>query len=1255
MSLIVGGIMLLTVPWQARGQELSAVVVDDSPSAAQMLRQAIDLSATNAPESARLCGRLLAEFGDRLIATEADDDLFVRASRRAAEFLVANRTVRDLLRQQQESESKRRLTRGDLLWTAECAPLTAAGLDAALALGEQQLSDAHFEPARAWLASVEGHPDLHGRRAIDRARLMGIAMWGLGDDSAVGALAAELSAAEGGLESSQLLSRLRASTPPKEPSLIDPLSPGEFGVGLPSDLHIVWRESMAGSLTTRLLAGVDQLGFMRGALEDAPNTGALLTMLPTATPDAVLVEDGNSLMAFEREAPRQQWQSRLTIPTNLRLEGGVGDLNAVVVWGESAFAIDGHAGATERLGSGSLICADKKTGRILWETQPPSTVERRGGDFFFHGAPVIADGVVAVQARKVSSRLETTSALFGFATDDGRHLWTTQLGSCAGTRMATLRPFSSPLRVGGDVIVSTASGTLARVALGSGVISWIRRGLVPVQEPRYPAFPWEMSRPILLAGRVFSMGADGVTIEEVNPDTGALVERLPIGPGEPSGSARYLLVSPACQTVLAVGSDIVAFNPASLRDPLWSLSTLLAGKGPDPQDRAWLRGRVQTGTLADGTGALVIPLDDSVELRVARTGVLLGRLEQAGPKNPLLSNGSLFLSQGDGLLAAMSPEGAAKLLAARVDNNERDAAASVALARFAIATDRSSLVIERLDKLTQAVVNHGSEMDRLQLMEAALTLARGSQAARDRERLVAAARILAPDTASRAQVTIAQGELELLSGDQEAAAQAWIEVISSAEMSSVLGRWGEVLRRADIEARARLRAIGRGAQAGVDELSVPAAARKSRRLPRVWGEPGSPIEIDGRLPTYTERADATRPMDVFLVADGRSMTLLDAADLSERWRVSATDRQPTILRTDEEMVLMWQDTAQERPSVTRIDPASGEVAWSRATVADCFPAEKTDLFTKGDLPYFGEPLRIEPFVGDDDLALVRGDGHAALLRLSDGGKVWATAKLFDQVTAVVSDRDYLVMAGRRNRGESIETCFAVIARADGRISGPTCTLDGQDIKWLLLERNRLFLGTALGIECYDASAEPALMWRNESASARQTDYALLEGTSLVVLGLNQSVKSFSETTGDYQDELFQSDPPNVFPGRPSRSIASGAAGVLVFDHERLREFSPAGALIGQDSVSEDHVYRAAVELDGSVLLAAVAPSGQVLAEARGRAAVRLWRFDTPSGMKLAHDSVDVSLPLPMESISAVDGWVLLGLSGKVSAIPFVHK
>lgn len=712
--LAVVAVLVIAATDGARAQLGSPVAVDDSPWASEQLRRAADQAAVNPAEAVRLLQRVLEEQPSKVVpwpeqgarqgaergaeqgADQRDpgDDRF-RAAREVANALLRERRqLVDRYRERAEPAARRQLEAGDLQGAWRSALMTPSGLRAALRIAQDDLERGRFHSARLRIAEVIGHPDLTGDLAIHAEIMDGLASAALRDlEGAMAAITAlrpeDGAIARAGRDAVERLlaggplptlrrgtgSLDQSPTPPPRTEapwlLLDeqlmPTSPFARGAGAMGDLSSPFQRD------------IDRLR----------NDGSLLAAVATSATGTVWINDGATVRAFDGLSGRVHWVRELSGSSGRLDEPRIGDVNAVAVEGDALVTLAGHAGPIGRSGGNRIVCLDARSGEPRWSATPSALLGGLDGGFdgdgdlattFPHGAPVIREGIVFVLLRKVTTRIETVSYLAAIDVETGRARWVRHICTSSGLRLGSTRAYSSPTWSDGFVFVALSNGAAACFDASTGEIEWLHRLPVPVREPRFETQPWEIAAPMLLGNELFIVAPDQLAALVLDRHDGRQLATLPLGRSDTLGVPRYFVPIPAepdlgvGELALAVGSDLICFDPASPTVARWSLSRLPGMEHFLGDERSGIRGRVHLA----GRSAIV-PLRDRV-LRVdCDSGDASVLVMGTGPGNPLIVGPQLLLAVHDRIESYMPFAEAERHLRERLESDPSSADHGLAL------------------------------------------------------------------------------------------------------------------------------------------------------------------------------------------------------------------------------------------------------------------------------------------------------------------------------------------------------------------------------------------------------------------------------------------------------------------------------------------------------------------------------------------------------------------------------------------------
>lgn len=785
-------------------QQSTTPAISDSPTAQTLFDDVRSQARENPAESARLARRLLDEYGNRVVRVGAEgDDLFNSVAEETERFLLATPAVLERFRDMESRVAERMLREEGPSVTAARRRLTPAGLAASLTLAERALRTDQPAEAVAILAQVAGHPDLQSgegvaERAASHAALEMMARRRLGDAAGYTAAEARL-AGIAGLEPARTAA-LAAAAARTEPSRATTRGRSPFEAapdgGNPDE---TWREIWTLDLEQSLFRRTYSNTFAPRSARDAERVridANLMTAAPTVVGSRVFICEGHRIRAIDVDSRDEQWSRELGSVGMERGTGAVADLSAIAADDGLLVVYEGHALPTQRTGNARVWCLDPATGATLWNAVVDGLEGREElSGLFPVGRPVLAADVVVVAARKPTQRLEQVDWLLALDRRDGHLRWATSVAGAPANRSSIGRKHAGLATDGSVVVDATPLGVVMSVRASDGSIEWLRRFPVPLRDPRYFAEPWEASAPAIAGDRVVAIAPDELEVVALDRVTGRLLEARPIGPDTLWTSPNYLLSGTAADgtpIVLAVGSNVAAFDARDLSKRLWTLAESTRGIDPpraSTTNRHGIRGRVSvSGQYVVVPGAEEILLLDLVSGRVS------ARVPCERPSNPLLLPDRLVTAGDEKLRVIMPSERAEGMLRARLAQAPDDPSAAIALLELAEATGRPTVALDAARSAEQAFARgRGNETLRAELLDQLIHLA-----SRHAEQGDAAFEIVGRVCTSpelRVKAELARGEYLRSAGRPQEAIACLRAVAADTELSTQLVGPVEAVRR----------------------------------------------------------------------------------------------------------------------------------------------------------------------------------------------------------------------------------------------------------------------------------------------------------------------------------------------------------------------------------------------------------------------------------------------------------------------------
>lgn len=836
---------------QSPAQTENPVYVDDSPQAWEMFRQAQDQARHNAGEAVRLYQELLDEFALKLIpaidaAGAADHFKSVRqrvlaSLRNDSALLERYRMIQKQPAEQMLKDSEQPTADVALLeQLALTRSLTDAGLEALLRLAQRELESGRFRRALAHLEEARLHPELAGRRAVHTTFMYGTASFYAGDADAAEQAHQDLGRL--GVEAEALWQRLGELINARQQSALPQTAAvTALDMGAASDLQdvvaqAIWSVPLEDSLLRRRLAMMSEdqpLSLAPAAAEFArraeqERNADALTSIPTVVGETAFINEGHTIRALNRLSGRQLWSyanaSHLSF-TERDLQGSL-DLSVIAMDGNTLVTLTGHAQPGGRPEAGRILCLDAAAGTLRWSTNlsaPPLVEAAANEQLFPHGAPVIAEGMVYVCARRVSMQSMTSAYVVALDLNDGKVQWLRYITSSGGMR--ALRPFDTLVHHRGDLYVSTAVGATARLNPRNGETKWLVRFTSPFNTglAEQSRRPWDMTGPVVTHRGVLAIEPSLRRVSLLDAETGATLESHEAGAASDWSSPRYLLADD--ERVYSIGTEILAFDLDDLEHAAWRLpgpQTSSARSGApgaqQPDERASsrrvefsaldLRGRVQLveGALIAPTGAGVLVID-------SQTGEITNSLPIHAAGNPIAVDSQLLLAGGDRLDAYMSFNKAQSMLRERIAQSPSDPEPALSLLRLGLRVTNLELALEAADLATRALnrmpeqeAAAGGRRDELMALLLELAGARLHSSSAQGEALFAAMDAAAVDSPQRVDYLLAYGDW-LSASRLDRAVEVYQSILSDRALADCWQSHNGVLRPAAEGARQRLRAL----------------------------------------------------------------------------------------------------------------------------------------------------------------------------------------------------------------------------------------------------------------------------------------------------------------------------------------------------------------------------------------------------------------------------------------------------------------
>jgi outer membrane protein assembly factor BamB len=520
-------------------------------------------------------------------------------------------------------------------------------------------------------------------------------------------------------------------------------------------------------------------------------------------------------------------------------------------------------------------------------------------------------------------------------------------------------------------------------------------------------------------------------------------------------------------------------------------------------------------------------------------------------------------------------------------------------------------------------------------------------------------------------------ETSLRRGDRRAALAALTEgsrlAADPAQRGLLLGRLVEVCVDAGMTEQAE--AILRWA--GAAEPPQPLAAAEGPRRPEDWlaavappapraalGAHAGLAEVrDGRLVPLEGRGRDVWPHAALLV-EGSELACLEAESLAVRWTTTLDGDSPEVLRFTDDELLLWFGADQDDPRIVALDPRTGDERWTTPRVREHLGDPVRDLSQARDVQ--AQMANGRPFDpgeslvrrGSRSLVIVRRTGGVIAFAPTDGAVLWSVEETLDEVH-LARLHDYgLILAGLERQ---------VDVRGEVRMAPRVLVLDPDKGTTLhdFQPRSRsaviwqevsplgtLVYGTADGIELFDLLGGRRRM-ANITYAAMGSQRAWTGDESIVVRDRVAGLRALDPETGDLGDPFA---PPTHGEWDPLdlRAVRVEDGRVYVRYKQRVVRFDDTGAVLGADVVSDDRDYRWLVPTADRLLVLSSRTEQSLIPDREGRRTQYIYRiYPLSENCKLLGEPLELKpFRQRVDTITAVNGWLLLSTHARTVAIPF---
>lgn len=1284
--------------------------MDEAPTAAHLLAQAVDQAAANPQEAVRLLTQVLDDWGTRMVAVPNDASLYVRASDRVEAALFADATLLRTFRKEEEARARTLLQAGNLDRLVATRLATAAGLEAALLQAQAALARARFATAASILARASRHDLLVGEARLHHAAMLATALHRLGDSAgAAQALAtaqAVAAAPDAPADAPAVLARLRAelAVPPagaapagSVPAVSAPASgaaPAVPSAGADTQWGEIWRMQLEGA------APVTSLDLTAPDMESS-----VRQLLPVPAADALRVyaNDGVALHAVDRMSGRPLW-SRSMGTLFGRAQESTPTLRYAAPLGDAVVTYTTASSTAGRPGSASVVCCDAVTGGVRWETGLDFS-DGRGvlTGVVPVGEPLVVDGRVVVAARRLGTRAETVSWLFCLdARQQGALAWSAVVATAGSVNAAIAGNVETPVRAGAGIYLATATGAVARFDPATGTVVWLRRFAVPLRMQREEA--WDVLSPAVADGKVFAVTPDGARMVVLDAATGAPIREIPTGISTPLRQPHYLVGAEGSTLVAAVGEDVVVFDATAPDQPLWTWK-------PGPADA--IRGRVTWGAgsqlAASAQPVLLLPHGERTSVLAGRSGDELLTLDLRG--NPILLSNQVVSSTAN-TLASMMPLAEAERLCRLRIQNEPSPEATLSLLQLARQARRGALASEAAvltaQRLQGGPVSAQVQLEFLDLLLAvdAAGFASGRDAAeleRVLDEVASAAKVPGRAALARADrltrakdIRNAARVLATLALEEPRPALVETPTTTVALQALALDRLRalaqqdpaamDLARRAvperpgaDAPAEQRVAAVrtaARVAAAAGDAAAVQrmldalkpldplvatllqdeTTAAPARELVSLPGAPLKSLEFPGMLPAWAPGVAAPRDRVYSMV--GQTLSLRKPPEFQAAAQAPVECSDPVILSYGP-AVILWDERAAGYGQAFALGADDLQPLWRTPRTAAMFGrlspgGDESEPTIRVQAQRTAPLAQVLPGVCDRTLVLVRRDGAIQALDTTDGRTLrWKRPGGDLEVQEALFNQHAVVLACNGVDGGAPHLVCLDAATGALITDFPLSDDTAPDLLWVRLTASGLLLvGSSDGIEARQlaSGAQTAPLWRCQASEAQVTMNAWVYGRWLLAQDRFDQLVALDLHTGRLAPTAFrtkEADEIGVI-----RAVECGPTWVAVVREDHVDCFDAEGRFLGRDAGIAARSFVAGFPAKEQLICLDASPEAVPGLEAQ-QFACELVRLDPAAGGKLmGPPAVIRSMGQRISAARAINGWLLLSNGLFVQAVDF---
>lgn len=628
---------------------------------------------------------------------------------------------------------------------------TPQGLEAALRIAEQHHQSANFAAASRILTELEQHPDLNGNHLTNAAKLATRIATFAGKPHPANATH-DQTLQEQALDRRDRW-RARASLPtiaenntqaPPTPPVIT--NTFEAVSSVPDLQNILQRPVVSTPLSflpeQARIALLRDPRAARRATRDRPRASdAQLPLVwytaPTLAGNTVLLNDGITISAFERQTLQRKWRVSIESTRGALSPGstpGLDDLSTVIAQEGVAYALSGISLRKEVQDERVVIAIDIDSGAVKWRTTISTLGDETLFDAVLRGKPVLHQGVLVLTAIKQLSDQRLVSVyLVGLDANTGQRLWTTTAGSVGAARWSwDVAAIDHATPAAGIIYRADTVGAIAAVEAATGQLLWARAHPLPATtRTRSSATPGENHAPVIIGDTLYTISPDRQSIYAINRESGELIKEQP---ASAYGSPRYILN--ANGTLIYIRDSGIVTQPAE--DFATTNNRLRLGTPPRMRGRVIVAG--DTIITPTDTGIATIPLNQAIAVPVNENGLPQFDAQTTGdnslpfsfyplqsPGITLIADNQLIVADDTHLHAYARWEDAKAYLDNQLANQPDNISSAVAFVQLAAQAGAIDSILPAIDRAAQALdaqaLNNEDPLQRRALFTVVLALA----------------------------------------------------------------------------------------------------------------------------------------------------------------------------------------------------------------------------------------------------------------------------------------------------------------------------------------------------------------------------------------------------------------------------------------------------------------------------------------------------------------------------------------------------